>query len=387
MSLSVTIGRGGVYMGFLGRIARMGEMLLGAGLAAGALGVWAIAPRGKTVRKKQRASDVPGVYFAHRGLHDSGSGIESDWSQATRDEREYLSVSRQLAVGNIESADPWTNSDAVTQHLATVQSGSQPASLTPENSLPAFAAACQMGYGIELDLHLSRDGQVVVIHDDDLKRVAGDGRKVSDLTYAELQQIPLSSVHGSNTGGEAINYGPVSTAGRRARHARRSPETAFVHVPLLSDVLRLVDGRVPLIVEYKMGRVLDRQLMESADILLAAYKGPYVIESFNPLVLAWYRRYRPSVCRGQLAVSFHGRISSSEQLCQAMAGSLLFNWLGRPDFVAYEWHSGSSVPMKLFRALGGIPVAWTVRSRQAECEAAAMFDHFIFEGYLPSASQ
>lgn len=226
--------------------------------------------------------------------------------------------------------------------------------VAPENSLAAFEAACKAGYGIELDVHLSRDGRVVVIHDGDLRRVAGDNRAVADLTYAELQRIPLRA------GGSETQY-----------------------VPLLSDVLALVDGRVPLVVEIKMDRGLDRELMRKTDALLSAYQGDYVIESFNVLALAWYRKHRPEVTRGQLAVPYHGRVDSTDSALRWMAGSLLFNWLGRPDFVAYEWHGGHSVPMRIYRFLGGTPVAWTVRSERAQEESRPDFDGIIFESYLP----
>lgn len=370
-------------MGLLHGIAKVSSVLLKTGLTAGGIAMWAVAPRSRFIRAMQGANDVPGSYFAHRGLHDSGSGIEEDWSKAGRDKREYLSVSRQLAAGSVDVSFLRVNSDAETQDLAATQSRNSPISVTPENSLPAFAAACRVGYGIELDLHLTRDGQVVVIHDDDLQRVAGDARQVSDLTYAELSRIPLNSDKRSPD--KEILDGHEIMPVRVGKHARRvsRSQVAPIHVPLLSDVLYMINGSVPVIIEYKMGRTFNRSLVEKADALLSAYKGAYAVESFNPLVLAWYRRYRRSVCRGQLASHYDGEVGSKKQLFQAMASSLLFNWVGRPDFVAYEWHAGSVFPLRLFRALGGTPVAWTVPSRQAEREASSGFDRFIFEGYLP----
>ncbi|RBP99433.1 glycerophosphodiester phosphodiesterase family protein [Bifidobacterium xylocopae] len=371
-------------MGSIRRVAKVGEALIGAGLAAGAAGVWALAPRGDSLRRLQCASEMPVAHYAHRGLHDAGSGIESDRTRAGADERAYVEAARRAArnedghrhagahaAGGHSGVWP----EAITQQVAAVGSGPSDISVAPENSLPAFAAACRLGYGIELDVRLSRDRQVVVVHDDDLNRVAADGRKVADLTYEELCRIPIASGPGEG--------GSVEAGGGRGRHAKRSE---VIHVPLLADVLELVAGRVPLIVEYKMGRELDRELMERADVLLAAYEGPYVIESFNPLALAWYRRHRPSVLRGQLAAPYHGRVRSGSDLLEAAAGALLLNWLGRPDFMAYEWHGGRSLPMRLFRALGGTPVAWTVRSRQAEREAASSFDLCIFESYLPAVT-
>ncbi|BDR53791.1 hypothetical protein KIM372_16980 [Bombiscardovia nodaiensis] len=302
-------------MGSIGRIAKAGEALVGAGFAAAALGIWAVAPRSEAMRKLQGASGVPGAYFAHRGLHDAGSGIAPDRAKADRDQRDYIALAEQLTSQARHSNHSAVAPDAVTQNIAATQAGGRPAALAPENSLAAFAAAAQIGYGIELDVHLTRDGQVVVVHDDDLQRVAGDPRKVSDLTYEELQTIPLSrAADAPYTPGEGEEQTQVSGSparthhGRHARRAAAQPE--LMHVPLLTDVLRLVAGRVPLIVEYKMGAKLERELMEKTDALLAAYTGPYVIESFNPLAVAWYRQHRPGVCRGQLASPYHGPVRS-----------------------------------------------------------------------------
>ncbi|BDR55359.1 glycerophosphodiester phosphodiesterase [Bombiscardovia apis] len=382
-------------MGCLGRVVRAGEALVGAGLAAGALGAWALAPRSEVWRKLQGASGVPGRYFAHRGLHDFGSGIERDLSQAGQDERDYVALARQLALGSNNNGRHGTSSEAVTQDWSATKANSAFSSLSPENSLPSFGAAAQIGYGIELDVHLTKDGQVVVIHDDDFKRMADDGRKVAEMTYEELSRIALgpladADAHASQSNPakselEQTAGGPqtAESAPSHGRHARHSTEPEPIHAPLLTDVLKLVDGRVPLIVEYKMGSRLDRELMEKTDAILAAYTGQYVIESFNPLALAWYRYHRPGVCRGQLAAPYHGKPRTGAEIVQALAGSLMLNWLGRPDFVAYEWHGGASLPMRAFRALGGISVAWTLRSREAEVKASDQFDYFIFESYLP----
>ena len=135
----------------------------------------------------------------------------------------------------------------------------------------SISKAVDSGYGIEMDIQLTRDGKVIVTHDMDLKRVAGIREKVDHFTYEELQKIPLFE------------------SGER--------------IPLLEDVLKLVDGKVPLIVElkYKQGSVI----CEKADQLLKNYKGnSYRIESFHPQVLFWYRKHRPEVMRGQLAMNY-----------------------------------------------------------------------------------
>lgn len=324
----------------------VGKAALGLGLGTLGAWCWALAPGLPVVTGRRKPVGLSRKPYAHRGLHDAGSGMES--AELSPGQEAYRNRVHACLAAEVQVAD-----DKV---------------VAPENSLAAFEAACKAGYGIELDVHLSRDGQVVVIHDGDLRRVAGDNRAVADLTYAELQRIPLRS-------------GATAQGGESAETSAGSPEAQYV--PLLSDVLALVDGRVPLVVEIKMDRGLDRELMRKTDALLSGYQGDYVIESFNVLALAWYRKHRPEVTRGQLAVPYRGRVDSPDSALRWMAGSLLFNWLGRPDFVAYEWHGGHSLPMRIYRFLGGTPVAWTVRSERAQEESRPDFDGIIFESYLP----
>ncbi len=324
----------------------VGKAALGLGLGTLGAWCWALAPGLPVVTGRRKPVGLSRKPYAHRGLHDAGSGMES--AELSPGQEAYRNRVHACLAAEVQVAD-----DKV---------------VAPENSLAAFEAACKAGYGIELDVHLSRDGQVVVIHDGDLRRVAGDNRAVADLTYAELQRIPLRS-------------GATVQGGKSTETSAGSPKPQYV--PLLSDVLALVDGRVPLVVEIKMDRGLDRELMRKTDALLSGYQGDYVIESFNVLALAWYRKHRPEVARGQLAVPYHGRVNSPDSALRWMAGSLLFNWLGRPDFVAYEWHGGHSLPMRIYRFLGGTPVAWTVRSERAQEESRPDFDGIIFESYLP----
>ena len=127
----------------------------------------------------------------------------------------------------------------------------------PENSRKAFSLAVEAGYGMELDVQLSRDGQVVVFHDDTLDRACGVAARVDELDLAELQKLPL--------------FGTDE------------------RIPLFADVLALVAGRTPLIVELKNGPRND-ELCKKTYALLRTYQGHYCIESFNPLIVAWLDR-------------------------------------------------------------------------------------------------
>lgn len=220
----------------------------------------------------------------------------------------------------------------------------------PENSMPAFRKAVEAGYGIELDVQLTRDRVPVVFHDETLDRVCGVSGKVRDYTFEELQGFALC----------------------------RSQE----RIPRFADVLALVDGRVPLIVEIKIHEKAS-VVCEKADELLRAYNGPYCIESFHPFALLWYKKNRPGVIRGQLSSNFNTP-DKREPFDQALVHNLLLNCLGRPDFIAYDHRHKRAFSrvlcQKLFRPLA---VAWTIRSPQ-ELEACKDdFTLFIFEHFCP----
>ena len=340
------------------------KALLGGAVAAGAA-VWAIAPRSFSDKRRHYVPAVPDVWYAHRGLHDAGSGLTAQYANESG---EYVALARRMAM------------------KAGYGSPDTPGVIAPENSLAAFAAACEAGYGIELDLQMTRDGEVVVVHDGDLMRVAGDPRRIADLTYDELTRIPLfpTDAPGACKAAPlplALENPPLVTTPDNA------PEGYYQHVPLFSDVLDVVAGRAPLIVEYKFSnnRAWDErseELMEKGHALLEAYDGPYVIESFHPGAVNWYKEHHPEVCRGQL--SWPAKLSKNGT-AEWAAGLLAFDWLSRPDFVAYDWTGGASPQVKLARSMGAMPVSWTVRSSDELAQCAPYFDRHIFEAFVPDA--
>lgn len=223
-------------------------------------------------------------------------------------------------------------------------------SSAPENSMAAFERAAADGYGIELDVQLTRDRVPVVFHDETLSRVCGVSGNVRDYTFDELQAFPLLA------------------SGER--------------IPRFADALKLVDGRVPLIIEIKIHERAS-EVCARADEILRDYKGPYCVESFDPRALAWYKKHRPQVVRGQLSSNFN-KPGKREPFTQLLVHYLLLNVLGRPDFIAYDHLHKRSISRLLCRHLfGALSVAWTIKS-QAELDAAKDdFDLFIFEQFMP----
>ena len=370
--------------------------LLGAAAIAG-VAAWALAPRSFNDQRRNYVPSIPDVWYAHRGLHDAGSGlVDAD------DLADYHGDNPASARMDATSASIAENGAyvALARRMAMKAGYGHPGvegPIAPENSLAAFAAACEAGYGIELDVQLTADGQVVVVHDSDLMRVAGDPRRIEDLTYDELTRIPLFPGPSSRPGD--LKAAPLPGSQERPPLVVTpsvAPSGYHQHVPLFADVLKTVAGRVPIIVEYKFDDnrtwdERDEELMEKGHALLAAYQGAYVVESFHPGAMNWYRDHHPETCRGQLSwpapmqVRPNGSGGGEGGPLPWLAGLLAFDWLSRPDFVAYDWTGGPLPQVRLARAMGAATVSWTVRSSDELAESERYFDHHIFEAFVPDA--
>lgn len=221
---------------------------------------------------------------------------------------------------------------------------------TPENSMAAFVKAVEAGYGIELDVHVTKDGIPVIFHDSKLERMCRANGEIKDYTYEELQRFTLAD----------------------------SEE----HIPRLEDLLLMVDGQVPLIVEIKA----DKQDVSDCaviDKMLRAYSGEYCIESFNPMVLWWYRKHHNEVIRGQLSSVFR-KDGEHRGPFYFLLAHLLFNFLAKPDFIAYNHEFMEEPGRRICRKLYRNPsVAWTIRQREELERMRGEFDVFIFESFTP----
>ena len=220
-----------------------------------------------------------------------------------------------------------------------------------ENSMSAFRAAVEGGYGIELDVRLSKDGKLVVFHDDTLDRVCGREGKVIDFTSEELADFSLS---GTSDG-----------------------------VPLFTDVLKLVDGKVPLLVEIKEDPGVSAVSKATCEIL-KEYKGEFIIESFNPLSLKVVKKEYPEIPRGILSHRYYEYEPFRKPL-YFLLQTLLLNFLCRPAFIAYDHRHAKAFGLRFVRVVFATPtLAWTVRSAEEEAEARKnKFDGIIFENYIP----
>lgn len=223
----------------------------------------------------------------------------------------------------------------------------------PENSLLAFRKAVEYGYGIELDVRLTADRIPVVFHDDTLLRVCGDSRSVEELTYDQLKSLRLFDTDEM--------------------------------IPLFQEVLDVVNGAVPLIIEIKAEYdVID--ICKATMAKLYRYPGFYCVESFSPFVLKWFSIHEPNVLRGQLSMDFMASdcMVKKPKPIRFASKYLFGNVLSKPDFIAYDFHCAESLPLKISRKVyEAKTAAWTVRSEEELTYADGYFDIIIFENFLP----
>ena len=216
----------------------------------------------------------------------------------------------------------------------------------PENSLEAFELACQKGFGIELDVQLSRDGTVMVFHDYTLNRMTGIDKKLCELVASELTKISLAETEQK--------------------------------IPTFEQVLALVDGRVPRLIELK-GENFDTSLCERVAAQLSQYSGTYCIESFNPLLIKDMRKHLPNSFMGLLYTDVC-KEKKKNSVLNILLSTMTFNFLAKPNFIAFNKIYRNSLPVKLTTRLYGAPkFVWTVNKRSELDTAHKNGESPIFE--------
>lgn len=218
----------------------------------------------------------------------------------------------------------------------------------PENSLAAFRAAIAAGYAIELDVHLGSGGELLVFHDDDLRRMTGSGGSIATTPWSKLATLRLGA----------------------------SDEP----IPRLGAVLECVAGRVPLVVEVKAGKRPRATAIAVAEAV-ASYEGPLALQSFHPFALAQLRRALPEVVLGVLSCDFTEMQLPAVQ--KFALRRLLLAPLSRPDYIGYELGALPHWAPTLARRLGLPLVAWTVRDDAQLQRARSLADNVIFESVRP----
>lgn len=263
---------------------------------AAVLLLWLLALR--TKRRKYGFNGLADYHYAHRGLHDAEQGI-------------------------------------------------------PENSLTAFRRAVEYGYGAELDVHLSKDGKLVVMHDESLLRTAGVERNICDCTKEELAQYRL--------------------------------EGTDEPIPFLEQVLPIFAGKTPLVIELKAYEGNHSSLARRVCQLLRHYPSlEFCIESFDPRVLMYLKKRHPEIVRGQLSCNFLKDRSGLHGATAFVLTALLTNFLTVPHFIAYRYADRKRAGLWLCRHLWGAQeFGWTLQSTEEVEEASKNGVLAIFEHCMP----
>lgn len=226
----------------------------------------------------------------------------------------------------------------------------------PENSRAAIGAAMAAGYGIEIDLQLSADGRALVFHDASLERLTDRNGPVSALTAAQAAATPLSGGDGGDT------------------------------IPTLTEVLALVAGLVPLLIEIKdqTGRLAPgpSRLEMATAAALQTYLGPVAVMSFNPNVIAEMARIAPLVPRGLITCDFNpDEWGLPEATCAPLREIVDLDTVGA-RFISHDAADLTRPRVAALRAAGVPVLCWTIRSAAAEAAARRHADNVTFEGYL-----
>ena len=213
----------------------------------------------------------------------------------------------------------------------------------PENSMLSFTKAIDNNYIIELDVHLLKDGNVVVFHDDNLKRMTGIDKKIKNTTYEEIKDLLL------------INSNE--------------------HIPLLIEILNLVRGRVPLLIELKYDTKIG--LLEDKVIdILKNYQGLYAIQSFNPLSLIYIKKKCPEIPRGILVSKF--KKEKLGILKKIILRNMLLNFIIKPDFISVNYNYLSNKKVQKYKN-SKLILTWTIRNKEEIDKYASLCDNFIVE--------
>lgn len=218
--------------------------------------------------------------------------------------------------------------------------------VNPENSIGAFKEAVRNGFAIELDIQLSKDDEVVVFHDSTLNRLCGINAKVKDYNVSDLKTFKLSNSDWTIT--------------------------------TLKEVLEVVDGKVPLIIEIKNNGkpgILERLTYE----ILSNYHGEYVVQSFNPFSMMWFVNHAPHIIRGQLS-GRHDDKNSADPISRFFLRHVLFNFLAQVDFINFDIHYDNFRARYLHKRM--YKIGYTARSIEEYKEAMTRFDNVIFDDFI-----
>ena len=212
-----------------------------------------------------------------------------------------------------------------------------------ENTIEAIKLALDKDYIIEIDVHLTKDNKIIVYHDYNTKRLLNKDQIVEDITYKEINNQDI------------------------------------FHVPTLKEVLDLVKGKVPLLIEVKQLRKvgnLEQELMN----ILDNYNGEYAIQSFNPKVLLWFKKHYPNILRGQLSYSY--KRNKFFKIKKLFLKNMFLNIFTKPNFISYKYNELSERKLKKLKKKNIKVLGWTIRSKKDFKKYSHYYDNLICEDFI-----
>lgn len=222
----------------------------------------------------------------------------------------------------------------------------------PENSIASFVAARDAGYGVELDVHLTKDEKIVVFHDYNLKRTCGVDKELIDMTYEEVTEYRL--------------FGTEQK------------------IPLLTEVLEIL-GDTPTIVEFKPSGSYNTLLCERTYEILREHGKVWCMESFDPRICSWFRKNAPGVLRGLLNCPPRDyKYEGMSWWASFILGNMLLNSIARPHFVAYKAKKKCTRISKLCFIMKPMKAVWTIDPEHDIPKLEEENDILIFEHYTPA---
>ncbi len=219
----------------------------------------------------------------------------------------------------------------------------------PENSLEAFRRAVERGFAIEFDVNLLRDGTLVVFHDGDLERMTGKQGNLLDLDYADIKKLKLLD----------------------------SNQT----IPSLGQVLELVGGKVPMLIELKNHGDNDKMCINFM-ALMDQYNGPWAVQSFHPFTVKWFKKHRPEVVRGQIA-EFFLQDDDMKPTTKWLLKRMVFNLGNKPDFINYGLKNLPNRYVERARKQGKIVISYCARTAEELAYCRTYIDNAVFEFFDP----
>lgn len=215
-----------------------------------------------------------------------------------------------------------------------------------ENSLSAYLKAAERGYPIEIDLYLSKDGELFSFHDKTLLRMTAEKGFIYDKTAAELKKLRLKG----------------------------TDET----IPTFDEVLRITEGKIPLLVEIK--NQPDKTVVDKTVARLKSYRGEFAVQSFNPFYIARVKKLAPEFIRGILATDDENDLKKENPVTRFVIKNMPLNGFIKPDFISYHY---SGVPLPRKKTKDKAVLCWTVTSQKIYDGIKPFCDNIIFEEFIP----